>query len=84
MQALLGPWAAPPTGDVRGTLRDLQILDIAQLKCLSLSNSIVHLQTPHGKLGEIHFQQGEICHAVAGELSGLPALEQIGAGRQGN
>ena len=77
VQALLGPWATPSSGVLRGTLRDLRILDVAHLKCLSHSSSVVHLQTPQGELGEIHFRRGEIYHAVAGELSGLPALEEI-------
>ncbi len=77
VQALLGPWATPSSGVLRGTMRDLRILDVALLKCLSHSSSVVHLQTPQGELGEIHFRRGEIYHAVAGELSGLPALEEI-------
>jgi DNA-binding response OmpR family regulator len=77
VQALLGPWATPSSGVLRGTMRDLRILDVALLKCLSHSSSVVHLQTPQGELGEIHFRRGEIYHAVAGELSGRPALEEI-------
>jgi DNA-binding response OmpR family regulator len=77
VQALLGPWAAPPTGDVRGTLRDLQILDIVQLKCLALSNSVLRAETPTKKVGKIHFRHGEICHAATDGLGGVPALQQM-------
>ncbi|MGH7935574.1 MAG: response regulator, partial [Chthoniobacterales bacterium] len=77
VQALLGPWATPPSGDVRGTLCDLQVVDVLQLKCLALSNSILRVETPAGKVGEIHFRHGEICHASTGSLGGVPALRQI-------
>ncbi len=77
VQALLGPWAVPPTDHFRGTLRDLHVVDIVQLKSLSLSTVIVHLETTEGQTGEIHFRKGEIWHATTGELIGVPAFEEI-------
>ncbi len=77
VQALLGPWAEPPSDNFRGTLRDLHVVDIVQLKCLSLSTVIVHLETTEGQTGEIHFRKGEIWHAITGELIGVPAFEEI-------
>ena len=35
VQALLGPWGCRPRRRVRGTLRDLHLVDIVQLKCLA-------------------------------------------------
>ncbi len=77
VQALLGPWAVPPSHSFRGTLRELHVIDIVQLKCLALSSAVVRLETPAGKVGEIHFHYGRISHAWTGELSGVPAFEEI-------
>ena len=77
VQALLGPWAVPPSHSFRGTLGDLHVVDIVQLKCLALSTTVVRLETTTGKVGEIHFRHGQICHACTGELSGVRALEEI-------
>ncbi|MBA3831582.1 MAG: response regulator [Chthoniobacterales bacterium] len=77
VQALLGPWAMPPSHGFRGTLRDLHVVDIVQLKCLALSTAVVRLETTAGKVGEIHFARGQICHASAGQLNGVRALEEI-------
>jgi len=77
VQALLGPWAALPTSGLRGTLRDLHIVDIVQLKCLAGSTSIVRIEAAGDKSGEIHFQQGQICHAATGTIVGMTALEEI-------
>jgi len=77
VQALLGPWAMPPSAAFRGTLRDLHVVDIVQLKCLALSTAVVRLETPEGEPGEIHFHKGQISHASTGELTGVAALEEI-------
>ena len=75
VQALLGPWG--PAGGVRGILRDLNLVDIAQIKCIGLSSSVVRAKTPDGRTGEIHFQNGQITHAATGTRIGLVALEEI-------
>ena len=77
VQALLGRWAVPPSTSSRGTLRDLHVVDIIQLKCLTLSTAVVRLENPQGESGEIHFCRGQICHAAAGVLTGIPALAEI-------
>lgn len=77
VQALLGPWAMPPAESFRGTLRDLHVVDIVQLKCLSLGTVVIHFETTEGQTGEIHFRHGEIWHASTGELIGVPALEEM-------
>ncbi|HXA09185.1 MAG TPA: response regulator [Chthoniobacterales bacterium] len=77
VQALLGPWGLPPSTHCRGTLRDLHLVDIVQLKCLALSTAVIRLETADGKLGEIFFQGGKIRHAATGVTRGLDALEDI-------
>ena len=77
VQALLGPWALPPSEHFRGTLRDLHVVDIVELKCLAGSTALVRLETPEGRVGDIHFRHGQICHATTGRLTGISALEEI-------
>lgn len=77
VQALLGPWTTPHSAHFRGTLRDLHLVDIVQLKCLALSSAVIRLETDEGESGAIYFRQGQICHAVAGALSGTAAFEEI-------
>ena len=77
VQALLGPWAILPMPGLRGTLRDLHVVDIVQLKCLAGSTAIVRVEAAGNKSGQIHFQQGEICHAATGTMIGVAALEEI-------
>ncbi|MBA3961949.1 MAG: response regulator [Chthoniobacterales bacterium] len=77
VQALLGPWATQNVGEERGTLRDLNVVDIVQLECVALSSAVVRLEAVDGRIGEIHFHHGEICHATTGDLRGALALEEI-------
>ncbi|MGH8094899.1 MAG: response regulator [Chthoniobacterales bacterium] len=77
IQALLGPRGLG--NGLRGTLRDLNVIDIAQMKCIGLSTSVLHLTGPGGRTGEIHFQKGQITHAAAGRKIGVAALEEIAA-----
>ncbi len=75
VQALVGPWG--PAGSVRGTLRDLDIVDIAEVKCIGLSSVVVRTNTRDGRTGVIYFQNGQITHAAAGAKIGLAALEDM-------
>ncbi len=77
VQALLGPWAATASDKVRGTLRDLCLMDVLQLKCSTGATELVKVQAPGGRVGEIHFRDGHICHAAAQDSSGSPALETM-------
>src|SRR4029453_173164 len=77
VQALLRPWSVLPMSGLRGTLRDLHVVDIVQLKCLAGSTAIVRIEAAGDESGEIHFQQGQICHAATGTIIGGAALEKI-------
>lgn len=77
VQALLGRWSTPPSATFRGTLRNLHVIDVVQLKCLALSTAVVRLETPGGQMGEIHFHRGEVCHATTGQGTGVAAFEEI-------
>ena len=77
VQALLGPWAATASDKVRGTLRDLCLMDVLQLKCSTGATELVKVQAPGGRVGEIHFRDGHIYHVAAQDSSGSPALETM-------
>jgi len=68
------------TGVVRsfqGTLRDLQMVDVVQIKCISRANSRLLLEGPNGEIGEIHVHRGNIVHATTGAVDGEDAFEQM-------
>jgi DNA-binding response OmpR family regulator len=77
VQALLGPWTVPSAAGLRGTLRNLHVIDIVELKCLAGSTAVVRVQAAGDRSGEIHFQKGQISHAITGALAGIAALEEI-------
>jgi DNA-binding response OmpR family regulator len=77
VQALLGPWTAPSAAGLRGTLRNLHVIDMVELKCLAGSTAVVRVEAAENKAGEIHFQVGQISHASTGALEGVAALEEI-------
>lgn len=77
VQGLIGAAGLPPAENYRGTLRDLHVVDVVQLKCLSGATAIVELAAPDGSVGAIHFLHGEICHATAPKHAGIEALHEI-------
>jgi DNA-binding response OmpR family regulator len=77
VQALLGPWMNAISGDSRGTLRDLNVRDLVPLQCLNSATAVLHLRSTAERSGEIHFLDGQITHAVAGNFTGSGALHQM-------
>jgi DNA-binding response OmpR family regulator len=77
VQALLGPWTNAVSGDSRGTLRDLNVRDVVPLQCLNLATAVLHVHSADERSGEIHFLDGQITHATAGNFTGAGALHQM-------
>jgi len=68
----------------QGTLRQLQLADVIQLKCFSGADSRLVFEGPHGESGEIHIERGQIVHAQVGTIEGVAAFEMMvgwGSGR---
>ena len=61
----------------QGTLRDLQITDIIQLKCMSGATSVVEFTGPHGEKARVYFENGQIHHATAPGRKGMAAFNEI-------
>ena len=77
VQALLGPWTNPASGDSRGTLRDLNVRDLIALQGLNRATAVLHLRSPDERGGEIHFLDGQMTHAATGNFTGPGALHQM-------
>ncbi|HVF71063.1 MAG TPA: response regulator [Chthoniobacterales bacterium] len=77
VQALLGPWTNAASGDSRGTLRDLGVRDLIPLQGLNLATAVLHLRSSDDRLGEIHFLDGHITHAITGNFTGPGAVCQM-------
>lgn len=61
----------------RGTLSDLHMADIIQLKCMSGSNSVLEFTGPSGEKARVFFQNGQVRHATAPGRKGLAAFNEI-------
>ena len=66
-----------PDASFQGTLRQLQLADVIQLKCFSGSSCRLLFEGPQGEMGEIHIARGQIVHAAVGGLHGVPAFESM-------
>lgn len=60
-----------------GTLRDLSVTDIVQIKCLGGQETAVEFGGPVGQTGTVVFQKGRISHAHVGNLTGIDAFNFI-------
>jgi DNA-binding response OmpR family regulator len=77
VQALLQPGQSEDAEKFQGTLSDLHIADIVQLKCMSGTTAGIEFTGPNGEKGRVYFEKGQVRHATAGEHEGLEAFNQI-------
>jgi len=77
VQALLQPERSADAEKFQGTLSDLHIADIVQLKCMSGATAGIELTAPSGEKGRVYFERGQVRHATAGEREGLEAFNDI-------
>ena len=61
----------------QGTLSDLHIADIIQLKCISGATSMLEFTGPRGEKARVYFENGQVRHASAPGKEGLAAFHQI-------
>jgi DNA-binding response OmpR family regulator len=76
VEALLAP-AGEEAPRFQGTLSDLHVADIIQLKCISGATSMLEFTGPRGEKARVYFEQGQVRHAVTGDKQGLEAFNQI-------
>jgi DNA-binding response OmpR family regulator len=77
VRALLRPTGKAESEKFQGTLRDLHIADIIQLKCMSRATSAVEFTGPRGEKARVFFEDGQVRHATAPGREGLAAFNEI-------
>src|SRR4029077_1182130 len=61
----------------QGTLSDLHLADIIQLKCMSGSPAGPHITGPKGEKARVYFEGGQVHHATAPGKEGVAAFNEI-------
>ena len=78
VEALLAPGSEAEGGErFQGTLSDLHIADIIQLKCISGSTSMLEFTGPKGEKARVYFENGQVRHATTPGKQGLVAFNEI-------
>jgi len=77
VQALFQPAQSADAEKFQGTLSDLHIADVVQLKCISGATSAIELTAPSGEKGRVNFDKGQVVHAASPGREGLEAFNEI-------
>jgi DNA-binding response OmpR family regulator len=77
VQALLSPSGEPDAEKFQGTLSDLHLADIIQLKCMSGSSAALQFTGPQGEKARVYFESGQVRHATAPGKEGVAAFNEI-------
>ena len=77
VQALLSPSGEPDSEKFQGTLSDLHLSDIIQLKCMSGSSAALQFTGPQGEKARVYFESGQVRHATAPGKEGVAAFNEI-------
>ncbi len=76
-EALLAPGGSAEGARFQGTLSDLHIADIIQLKCISGVTSLLEFTGPRGDKARVYFENGQVRHATAPGKEGRAAFDEI-------
>jgi DNA-binding response OmpR family regulator len=60
-----------------GSLRELMLIDVIQIKCRNRSSCVLHLSNPTGATGSVILHDGSIVHAVTDDAVGVTAFNDI-------
>jgi DNA-binding response OmpR family regulator len=77
VEALLSPSSATGSEKFQGTLSDLHLADIIQLKCMSGSSAVLQFTGPKGEKARVYFDGGQVRHATAPGKEGVAAFNEI-------
>ncbi|HEY3663106.1 MAG TPA: response regulator [Chthoniobacterales bacterium] len=77
VEALLAPADKAEGERFQGTLSDLHIADIIQLKCISGATSMLEFTGPRGEKARVYFENGQVRHATTPGKEGLAAFNEI-------
>jgi CheY-like chemotaxis protein len=65
-----------PREGFQGVLRKVGLNDVIQMECLARNSSILEIYNEH-VLGRIYIQDGQLIHAIGGDLKGEHALYKL-------
>ena len=82
VKALLGTGSGEELFE--GTLKNLTITDVIQVKCTSAATTVLAFSTQKGESGRIYIRRGEIIHAEANGDSGVEAVNRIITWKRGS
>ncbi|MGH8093416.1 MAG: response regulator [Chthoniobacterales bacterium] len=77
VEALLLPADNAEGARFQGTLSDLHVADIIQLKCISGATSMLEFTGPRGEKARVYFENGQVRHAAAPGKEGMAAFGEI-------
>src|SRR4051795_9952047 len=77
VQALLSPSSQADGEKFQGTLSDLHLADIIQLKCMSGASAVLQFTGPKGEKARVYFDSGQVRHATAPGKEGVAAFNEI-------
>jgi DNA-binding response OmpR family regulator len=77
VEALLRPSSKADEEKFRGTLSELHVSDIIQLKCMSGATAVLEFTGPRGEKARVFFEDGQVRHATALGKEGLAAFNEI-------
>jgi DNA-binding response OmpR family regulator len=75
--ALLRASSQPEGEKFQGTLSDLHIADIIQLKCMSGATAAIEFTGPANAKARVYFDNGQVRHATAPGKEGVDAFNEI-------
>jgi CheY-like chemotaxis protein len=65
-----------PREGFQGVLRKVGLNDVIQMECLARNSSVLEIYNEH-VLGRIYIQDGQLIHAIGGDLTGEHALYKL-------
>jgi DNA-binding response OmpR family regulator len=77
VQALLSHGGSGDGEKFQGTLSDLHLADIIQLKCMSGASAVLQFTGPKGEKARVYFDSGQVRHATAPGKEGVAAFNEI-------
>lgn len=77
VEALLHPGGQQEGEKFQGTLSDLHIADIIQLKCMSGTTSVLEFTGPGGEKARVFFENGQVTHATSPGKESVAAFNEI-------
>jgi two-component system response regulator len=83
VQALLRPASGEESEKFQGTLSELHIADIIQLKCMSGQTTAIEFTASTGDKARVFFENGQVRHATAAGKEGMAAFNEIMAWKGG-